>query len=152
VASAKHDQTAGAQKSYYKYGTITLDNSFYVVAAPSQRMTPTSATQKFRGTDKRIAIPTGKAATISVWIRKSVLADGTTYNGNEVRLILREDTAIGISSDVVLASTTVASFGAFEKLTGTTALATDNGVFRVYIDCDGNAGWINIDLWSVSIA
>jgi len=151
VQSARHDQTAGNQKSYYKYGVVTLDNSFYVVAAPSQRLTPNSAASKLRSVEKRIAVPNGKQAKISVWIRKSVAGDGTVYNGAEVRMVQLKDSAIGITSDTVLATTTAAAYGAFEKITGTTAAVTDNGVVRVVLDCDGTTGWINSDLWTVEI-
>jgi hypothetical protein len=149
--SSRHDQTAGNQKSYYKYGVVTLDNSFYVVAAPSQRLTPNSAISKLRSVEKRIAVPTGKSAKVSVWVRKSVVGDGTVYNGSEVRMIQREDAAIGVASDTVLTSTTAAAYGAFEKLTATTAAVTDNGVVRILLDCDGTTGWINADLWTVEI-
>jgi hypothetical protein len=151
VQSAKHDQTTGNQKSYYKYGVITLDNSFFVLSAPSQRLTPNTAGGKLRTTEKRIAVPTGKQAKISVWVRKSVVGDGTVYNGAEVRLIQLADSAIGVSSDVILATTTAASYGAFEKITATTAAVTDNGVVRVVLDCDGTTGWVNCDLWTVEI-
>jgi hypothetical protein len=151
VQSARHDQTAGNQKSYYKYGVVTLDNTFYVLSAPSQRLTPNTAGGKLRTTEKRIAVPTGKQAKISVWVRKSVVGDGTVYNGAEVRLIQLEDTAIGVSADTVLATTTAASYGAFEKITATTAAVTDNGVVRVVLDCDGTTGWVNCDLWTVEI-
>lgn len=151
VASARHEQIAGNQKAYYKYGIITLDNSFYVVAAPSQRITPSSATNKVRSIEKRIAVPNGKQAKVSVWIRKSVAGDGTVYNGSEVRMMLKEDNAIGIASDTLLATTTAAAYGAFEKLTATTQVVTDNGVVRIWLDCDGTTGWINSDLWTVEI-
>jgi len=151
IQSAKHDQTVGNQKSYYKYGVITLDNSFFVLSAPSQRLTPNTAGGKLRTTEKRIAVPTGKQAKISVWVRKSVVGDGTVYNGAEVRLIQLADNAIGVSSDVILATTTAASYGAFEKITATTAAVTDNGVVRVVLDCDGTTGWVNCDLWTVEI-
>jgi hypothetical protein len=151
VQSSRHDQTAGNQKSFYKYGVVTLDSTFYVVSAPSQRMTPNSASSKLRSVEKRIAVPTGKSAKVSVWVRKSVAGDGTVYNGSEVRMIQLEDSAIGITTDTVLTSSTAASYGAFEKITATTAAATDNGVVRIILDCDGTTGWINSDLWTVEI-
>lgn len=151
VQSARHDQTAASQKSFYKYGVVTLDNTFYVVSAPSQRLTPNSAISKLRSVEKRIAVPTGKTAKVSVWVRKSVAGDGTVYNGSEIRMVQLEDSAIGLSADTVLTSSTAASYGAFEKITGTTAAVTDNGVVRIILDCDGTTGWINSDLWTVEI-
>lgn len=151
VGSARHDQTAGVQKMFKKYGTITLDSSFYKVSAPSQRLTPTDATQKLLSQEKRIAVPNGQAAEISVWVRKSIIGDGTPYNGNEVQIKVLADPAIGISSDTVIATSSSYAFGTFEKITGTSPVVTDNGVIRVVATCDGTTGWANIDLWTVAI-
>ena len=44
-----------------------------------------------------------------------------------------------------------AAVGTWEQLTATipyTAYST--GGFEIYVDCDGTAGWINVDDWSVS--
>ena len=151
VGSARHEQTAGVHKMFKKFGTITLDNSFYKVQAPSQRLTPTDATNKLYSQEKRIAVPTGGSALVSVWVRKSTIADGTPYNGNEVQIKLLADPAIGIASDTILATSSAYAFGTFEKITGTTPAITDNGVVRIVATCDGTTGWANIDLWTVTI-
>lgn len=151
VGSARHDQTAGVQKMFKKYGTIVLDNAFYKVQAPSQRMTPNDATNKLLSQEKRIAVPATKAATVSVWVRKSTITDGTAYSGNEVQIIALRDPAIGINADTVLATSSSLAFGDFEKITGTTPVLTDNGVVKIVATCDGIAGWVNIDLWTVAI-
>jgi len=152
VGSARHDQTAGVQKMWKKYGLITLDNSFYKVQAPSQRLTPSDSSNKLLSQEKRIAVPSGQAATISVWVRKSVIGDGTAYSGNEIQIIALRDPAIGIFSDTVLATSSSLAFGDFEKITGTTPTLTDNGVVRIVATCDGIAGWVNVDLWTVAIS
>lgn len=151
VGSARHDQTAGIQKTFKKYGTITLDSTFYKVAAPSQRLTPTDAAQKLLSQEKRIAVPNGQAAEVSVWVRKSIIGDGTPYNGNEVQIKVLADPAIGIASDTVIATSSSFAFGDFQKITGTTPIVTDNGVIRLVATCDGTTGWVNIDLWTVAI-
>ncbi len=149
IGSAKHDGVAGNHKMYKKYGTITSDSTFYQTTAPSQRLAPSDTVNKLLSQEKRIAIPTGRGATISVWVRKSVIGDGTQYNGNEVQLKLLADPAIGISADTVIATSSAFSNGAFELISGSIPVLTDNGVARVIVTCDGTAGWVNIDLWSV---
>jgi hypothetical protein len=149
VGSAKHDGVAGSHKMFKKYGIITSDTVFYKTASPSQRLTPSDATNKLLSQEKRIAIPSGSGATVSVWVRKSVVGDGTQYNGNEVQIKLLADPAIGITSDTILATSTAFSNGAFELISGTIPALTDNGAARVVATCDGTAGWVNVDLWSV---
>lgn len=52
-------------------------------------------------------------------------------------------------TDTQLSTATVtASTGTWEELSGTTPTPTDDGVFVVYVDCDGTAGWVNVDDWS----
>lgn len=151
VGSSRHEQTAGVQKMFKKFGTITLDSTFYKVAAPSQRLTPTDANNKLLSQEKRIAVPNGQAAQVSVWVRKSVIGDGTAYNGNEVQIKVLADPALGIANDTVLATSSSYAFGDFEKITGTSPVVTDNGVIRLVATCDGTAGWVNVDLWTVAI-
>ena len=79
-----------------------------------------------------------------------MIGDGAAYNGNQPRLMLRRNAAVGITSDTVLATSSAAGDGAFEVLSGTTVAASDNGVMEVYLDCDGTAGWVNVDDWVVS--
>lgn len=151
VGSAKHDQTAGNHRMYKKFGTITSDSTFFKTASPSQRLTPSDASNKLFSQEKRVAIPSGNGASVSVWVRKSVIGDGSAYNGNEVQLRLLADPALGIASDTIIATTTVFGNGTFELITGTIPTLTDNGVARLVISCDGTSGWVNVDLWAVTI-
>lgn len=148
VASARHNQTSGNHRMFKKYGTTVPDTVIFNRASPSSRMTPSSAIQKLNGGIKKFAVPSGQTATVSVNVRKSVVGDGSAYNGTQPRLILLADPAVGINSDQVLATASGAS-GTFEKLTALTPTITDNAVFQVYIDCDGTSGWVNVDDWSV---
>lgn len=136
--------------TYKRFGTIQPDTVIYNRASPSSRLIPNNSTKKLRSTIKKIAVPSGQTATISVFVRKSVIGDGTAYNGNQPRLVLRFNSAVGITSDVVLATATNAANGAFELLTGTTPAITDDAVFEVEVDCDGTTGWVNVDDWSVA--
>lgn len=151
--SGKHDQTAGNHKAWLKYGTLTSDTSIFNAASPSMRLTPGNASFKLQsaphGGGIKAAAASGSAATFSVNVRKSVSGDGAAYNGNQPRLIVRANPAIGISSDAVLATASAAA-GSWELLSGTTASFTDDGVAEVIVDCDGTAGWVNIDDWSAS--
>jgi hypothetical protein len=62
--------------------------------------------------------------------------------------------SIGIGTnlrDVVIA-TYSAGTGAWNSISGTTAAVTGDGVLEFYIDCDGTAGWVNVDDWEASDA
>jgi len=152
VSSARDQQTAGSHLTTKKYGTINVDTTIFNKGSPSSRMTPNNAasTNKLQGGVKKFAVPNGQTAIVSVFLRKSVAGDGSAYNGNQPRLILKADPAVGITSDTVLATADNTYNGTFKALTGTTPAITDDAVFQVYIDCDGTSGWINVDDWSVN--
>lgn len=148
---ARFNGVAGSHRSFYKYGNLSSDSTYWQVLSPSVRMSPNSATQKLQGPIKTVAVPSGRRARVSVWVRKSVIGDGTTYNGMEAQLLVLSDAAAGIAADTVLATTTAASNGAFELISGTTAAVTDNVALKFLVQCDGTLGWINVDRWSVEI-
>lgn len=150
IGVQKFQQIAGNHRTYNRFGIISIDSVIYNVESPSVRMTPNILTQKLKSKPKHVATPNGQTATIRVFVRKSVIGDGAAYNGNQPRLMLLEDAAMGILADTVLATATNAADGAFMELVGVTPAITDNGVFRVYVDCDGTSGWVNVDSWSVS--
>jgi len=62
---------------------------------------------------------------------------------------VRANPAVGINADTLLATHSGAT-GAWELMTGTTAAPSDDGILEFYIDCDGTAGWINIDDFTVT--
>ncbi len=150
ICSSKHDQTAGNHKTFLRYGTVTIDTAIFGSAAPSVRIAPNNASNKVslrytpRGTFK-VAVLSGQAVTVSLKVRESVVGDGTDYNGNRIRLILLRNDSIGITADAVIATGTVASEGAFETISGTTAAPTDDGVMEFIFDGDGTTGWINAE-------
>lgn len=148
VASARHNQTNGNHRWFKKYGTIQPDSTIFNNSTPSVRMTPSNASFKLFSGIKKIAVPSGQTATITVYLRKSVSGDGSAYNGNQPRLMLLADPATGVTSDTVLATADNTYNGAFKALTATTPAISDNAVYQVYVDCDGTAGWVNIDDWS----
>jgi hypothetical protein len=150
ISSARHQQTAGNHMTWKKFGTTKPDTVIWNNASPSERLTPTSAVNKLLSGFKKVAVPNGQTAVINVWVRKSVAGDGTAYNGNQVRLIQKADAATGNNTDVVLASSTNAANGAFQLITATIAAVNDDCGVTFYVDCDGTAGWVNVDDWSVN--
>jgi len=149
IKSQKHNQTAGLHKSFFRCGNIDIDNIYFRTAAPSQRLSPNNASEKLESGSKKAAVNNGGAAAFTVWVRKSsVAAGGADYNGNQPRLVLKKNVAAGIASDTVLDTMTL-GLNAWEQLTGITPAVTDDAVLEVVVDCDGTAGFINIDEWSV---
>jgi hypothetical protein len=150
ITSGRHDQTSGNFKSVWRGGTISADTSIYKTASPSERLTPTLSTLKLLSGTRSAAILSGTTRTVSVWVRESVVGDGTDYNGNRARLICRTNHGAGVTSDQVLATATVSSEGAWQQLSATTPSVTDNAVLEFYVDCDGTTGWVNVDDWRIS--
>jgi len=149
VKISKHDQTAGTHKSWFKYGIIQTDTTI-ADAGISQRLTPNNASNKLESGSKKVAVANAGTVTVTVKVRESVVGDGTDYNGNRIRLIVKRNDAAGITADTVLATATVTSEGGFETLSGTTAAVTDDAVLEFVCDCDGTTGWINLDTWTTS--
>jgi hypothetical protein len=149
IQSSNHDQVSGAFKVIFPWGILTNDTTIFNTATPSIRMTPSSATIKLKSAPVlsgswRVAVASGATAQFSVNTRKSVVGDGAAYNGAEPRLIVRRNYSCGITADTVL-DTMVVAAGSWEQLTGTTAAASSDCVMEFVVDCDGTAGWINVD-------
>lgn len=151
VSLAKLNTTAGNHKTFKKYGTIIPDTVIFNSNGTSTRLTPNNAaaTNKLQGTVRKLAVNSGQTATITVFLRKSVAGDGTAYNGNQPRLMLKADAAAGVLTDTVLATADNTYNGTFKALVATTPAITDNAAFQIYVDCDGTTGWINVDDWAV---
>jgi hypothetical protein len=147
IGSQKHDQIADNHKNFKRAGITTIDTTIFNSASPSSRMTPSSTILKLEDSTKKVAVNSGQTATPSVYVRKSSAGDGTAYTGNQPRLIVKANSAIGILTDTVLDTVSVA-VGTWEQLSGTTIAATDNGVMEFIVDCDGAAGAVNCDDWS----
>ncbi len=144
IASSKHDQTVGNFKYWTRNGTISYDSSIFNTSSPSQRQTPNTSGAKIESSPIKLVVLSGQTATLNVYVRKSVVGDGAAYNGNQPRLILKKNVAAGISADTVLV-TAVSANGVWEQLSGTTIAVTDDCELQFIVDCDGTAGWINID-------
>lgn len=153
VSLAKLNTTAGNHKTFKKYGTIIPDTVIFNSAGTSSRLTPNNAaaTNKLQGTIRKFAVNSGQTSTITVFLRKSVVGDGSAYNGNQPQLMLKIDPATGTNGnvDIVLATADNTYNGTFKALTGVTPAITDNAAFQIYVQCDGTVGFINLDDWSV---
>lgn len=155
VSSQNHDQTENSHKYWQQAGIGTSDATLVTDSYTlSERMTPSSATAKMFSSPRLAAIADTSTVTINVKVRKSTVASGdaANYNGNQPRLIVRANPALGsnFNSDTVLDTATAASDGAWETLTATTSATTSAGAMEFYVDCDGTTGFANISSWSVS--
>lgn len=142
--------SATDHRTWFRNGVIRSDSIINRSTPLSIRCTPNNAILKQDFARKYVAVASGTNTIIGVYVRCSVLGDGTAYNGNRPRLILVANPSLGVNTDTVLATATVAANGAWELISGTTPTATANGAWEVYVDCDGTAGWVNVDDWSVS--
>jgi hypothetical protein len=146
VYSARDGQIDGTHIIYRFNGTIRSDLTIFRTFPSSLRLSPLSSVYKIETTPVYVPVEDGKTITVGVWVRRSVAGDGADYNGNLPRLICKVNSATwtGIT-DVILATASDASSGAFEYISGTTPVAIDNSAFEIVVDCDGTAGWVNID-------
>jgi hypothetical protein len=149
--SQRHDQTTGLHKAWLREGTITIDTTagLYDVS-PGSRLTPNNASENLRSIGFRSAVTSGNTLTVSVKVRESVIGDGTAYNGTRVELLVKRNAAAGIAADTVLATATIASEGAFETISGTTAAVTDDAILEFVVRCNGTTGWVNFDTFAVT--
>ena len=149
ISFQKFNQTSNSHRVVKDgFGIIYSDTVIYDSFPISQRLTPSSSLRKLKSTTFQIAVASGSTATVSAKVRKSVIGDGTAYNGNQPRLILKANpTAHGsaYNSDIVCATASAAA-GTWETLSYTLPSAvTDNVGMEFYVDCDGTTGWVNID-------
>jgi hypothetical protein len=144
IASQRHDQTVATHKAWFKYGTISYDTVTFKTASPAELLTPNNASNKLESGPKYAAVASGGTITPTVYVNKSA-----AYNGNQPRLVVKKNVAAGISADTVLA-TAVGGTGSWLTLTGTTAAVTDDAVLQFVVDCDGTAGTVSVDDWSVA--
>jgi hypothetical protein len=147
IRSQKHDQTAGLHRSWFPYGQIDSDTSEFRTASPSEKLTPNNASNKLESGIKRAEVLSGATATPTVHVKKS-----GTYNGNAPRLILKKNVAAGITADTVLATLTGSADGdGYWTLSGpTTPAVTDDAVLEFVVDCDGTAGVVNVDDYTIA--
>jgi len=149
VGIQRKNGITGNHITYKGYGTLINDTVIFDTSPSSMRLTPTSPTIKLKSTVFPVSVASGSIATVSIKVRKSVIGDGTAYDGNQPRLILKANAsahASAYNSDIVAATATNAANGAWETLSYTLPSAvTDNVGMEFYVDCDGTTGWVNVD-------
>jgi hypothetical protein len=123
---------------------IQTDSTTYNTAAPSEKMTPVSASLKLKSSVKRIAVADASTANVSVYVRKSA-----AYNGNAPRLMMKRNDTAGVTA-LTVCDTHAAAADAWEQLTYTTPTVDDDCVLEFYVDCDGTAGVVYVDDWAAS--
>lgn len=127
---------------------VLTDSVIFNGQSPSIRAYPGSATANLKLPPFFAPVASGTALTVSVTIRESESGDGVAWAGftNQPRLWLRANPAIGIDSDTLIATHDGAA--GWRTLSGTTAVATDDGVMEFFVDVNGTSGWINVDMLS----
>jgi hypothetical protein len=153
VAFQRIDNTVGAHRTYYRNGLLSLDTTIFRSTTKSSKMTPSSATIYQQFGKKLIPVKANSTPTISVWVRKSVVGDGSAYNGSQPRLWLTNNPAIALfpSYDDIILATASAANGTWEQLSATLPVVPyEDTAFEVYLDCSGTIGWVNVDDWRVS--
>lgn len=152
ISIQRKNGNSGSNEVYKEYGSIiSNDTTIFNITPSSQRIKPANASYKTSSTAFKIPIASGTVATVSIKVRKSVIGDGTAYNGNQPRLILKSNPSAGstYNNDIVCATATNAADGAWETLSYTLPVAvTDNVGMEFYVDCDGTTGWINVDTFT----
>lgn len=146
VRSSRHDGTATRYKSTFWEGTVEDEQTIYNSAAPSVKMTPSAnaiAAFRFEGVRSYAAVNNAGTVTFSVRVRKDA-----SYAGSAPRLVMKANPALGLDADVVLDTHTAAA-DTWEELTGTTAAASGDGVIEAVVDCDGSAGAVYVDDFTV---
>lgn len=152
VRLQKSGGIAGTNVGYWRSGRSSTDAVIYDTSPYSLRLTPSSASLKLIVPCGSFNVASGSTAVVTCKVRKSVVGDGAAYNGNQVRWYLKANAAAGSSydSDILMATTSGAA-GSWETLSYTLPSAvTDNTAFSMYFDCDGTAGWVNIDTFTVT--
>jgi hypothetical protein len=156
LAFERKDGTAGAHETWTPLGKVAIETTT-VQDSPAIKLTPSIAANG--NTDLRlesgarrvgrgymVPVLNGNTVQVAVGARK----DGS-YAGNQPRLIVKANPALGIDSDTVLATMTVGA-STWETLTGTTAAVTDDGVLEFVVDCDGSAGNVFVNQWASGTA
>lgn len=148
VSIVNQDATAGDNSVWTPTGTVARETTTFDVT-PSVKITPSSATYKIdsaalqRGWGTLASVAASAVRTVTVKVRK----DGT-YNGSQPRLIVKANPIVGYNSDTVLDTVTVGA-NTWETLTATTSAATAAGVLEFVVDCDGTAGNVFVDSWTI---
>jgi len=140
----KYNQTAGDNRIFNRQGTITSETTTrHTAAGFAWKMAPLIANQKMRllPNSFKAAVLANKEVTIGVYVRKN-----GDYAGNAPRLVLAGNVLAGVTNDVTDALTVAADNWELLEVIGT---PTEDGVLEFYVDCDGVAGAVFVDDFSI---
>jgi hypothetical protein len=96
--------------------------------------------------DLNVGFTMVKNGTGNLFGGNGLITNGSAFSGTENMYIwgtLLEQSSI---------TSTYISQGGWQTLSYTTATFSSDGVAEFYVDCDGTAGWINIDDWNTTTA
>ena len=134
------------ERTYFNIGKISYQTVVYHTTSPSMKMEPISASVKLQSGVRYVPVADGVAAkTVHVWMRKN-----SAYNGNAPRIMLKRADNLGVTADTVVATATLTNNDTWYDISGALPVATDDGVYEVYVDCDGTAGILYLDDWSIA--
>lgn len=144
ICSMNHGNVTGVHKQWTSLGIRQTDSTTYNLAAPSELLTPsTTVPSKFTSAVKYVAVASGSSITVSVYVKYS-----GSYTGSTPRLVLKANPSMGFNTDQY--GTGSLNSSSFNALTITTPTASMDGVLEFYVDCDGAAGTVNVDDWTIS--
>lgn len=149
AGSHRHNQTNQNYASYSEYGTRLADTSIFRTALPSERVihsTDTATNMNAVSADKRVAVQPNQTIYISAWVYI-----GASYDGDNPRLICRRNPAVGVTSDIVLA-THSGTKTTWEQLSAALPSVTRPTFLRCYVDCSGTSDSIYVDDWNVTLS
>jgi hypothetical protein len=161
IRSHDHDQVHGAEKSWFRAGTVETDTTPIAGhTQPYQLLAPVQASPYYlRSGRKCAAIQAGATATFSVYLYKNA-----AYNGVQPRLVLLANYGAGVTptppassgstmantnSDLILATATGGTL-AWEQLTGTSPIVSEDTVLCTVVEVNGTVGTVDLDDWTVS--
>jgi hypothetical protein len=145
VKATKLGGVAGVNKTWNGRGIIEMDAAVYFTDPPSQKLTPSpTANGKLESGLAVAVVDSGASQTVKVWVRVSA-----AYNGAAPRLLRKADVTMHAAKVDAVLDTFSGAADTWVQLEGTTTALAD-GAFAYCVDCDGTAGAVYIDDWSIS--
>ena len=143
----KYENTAGDHRIFSYAGTILSESTVrHTASGLAWNLDPGQALVKLRllPNNFKAVVIANKEVTINVYVRKNA-----AYNGNAARLVLIGKVLTGIAADVIDTHTAAVDDWELLEVKGT---PTENGALEFYVDCDGTAGNIYVDDFSIAQA
>ena len=142
VGMSRINGVANSWKSYVPGGTSESDYVLtYGMVYPSEKLTPNSVSTKLCSSSMFMNVPSGKLGSIVIAIQIN------GYGGNDPRLIVKYNPAMGINTDTVIHTFTGIPPGSWHSAIATSPYVTESGTLEFCIDCDGTSGTVNVAYW-----